>query len=184
MVCTLPASSPSSGSSVTPPGTSTPGRSAGRGQRHHHRGQALVAGGDAEHALARGQRAHQAAQHDRGVVAVRQGVHHAGRALRAAVAGIGAGAGERDGVQRLQLARGFGHQQADFPMAGVIAERDGRAVCSAQAAVRAEDQELRVEQPRRVPAHAGVLRQAEEVAGGRVEQHLRRDGQLPGGPGA
>ena len=40
------------GGSVTPPGTSTHGRSRMRGQGHHHRGQALVAGGDAEHALA------------------------------------------------------------------------------------------------------------------------------------
>ena len=100
MVCTLPASSPSLGGSVTPPGTRTHGQVVQRGQRHHHRRQALVAGGDAEHARARRQRADQPAQHDGGVVAVGQAVHHAGRALRAAVAGVGAEAGERDAAER------------------------------------------------------------------------------------
>ncbi len=72
MVCTLPASSPDSGSSVTPPGTSTAGFFPDRCQRHHHCGQALVAGGHADHTLAGGQRAHQAAQNDRGIVAIGQ----------------------------------------------------------------------------------------------------------------
>ena len=44
-----------------------------RRQRQHHRGQPLVAGRHAEHALARRQRADQPPQHDRRVVAVRRG---------------------------------------------------------------------------------------------------------------
>ena len=81
---------PRSGSSVTPPGTSTHGRSWLRGQRHHHRRQPLVAGRDAEHAAPRRQRSDQPAEDRRRVVAVRQAVEHRRRALRPAVARIGA----------------------------------------------------------------------------------------------
>ena len=69
------------------------------------------------------------------------------------------------------------HEQADFPVAGVIAQRDGRAVGRADAAVGAEDQELLAAERGRVPAHAGILGPAEQVAGGTVEQHLGGDGQ-------
>ena len=61
---------PRSGSSVTPPGTSTHGRSCIAGERHHHRRQALVAGRDAEHAAAGRQRADQPAEDRRRVVAI------------------------------------------------------------------------------------------------------------------
>ena len=66
-----------------------------RGQRHQHRRQALVAGRDANHRAARGQRSDQPPQHQRRVVAIRQAVHHAGGALRAAVARVGDKAGKR-----------------------------------------------------------------------------------------
>ena len=64
---------PRAGGSVTPPGTSTHGRCFEPGQGHHHGRQSLVAGGDAEHALAAGQRADQAAEDDGRVVAIRAG---------------------------------------------------------------------------------------------------------------
>ena len=57
-----------------------------RRQRHHHRRQALVARRHAEHSGPRRQRTNQPSQDDRGVVAIRQAVEHAGRSLRAAVA--------------------------------------------------------------------------------------------------
>ena len=44
-------------------------------------------------------------KHDGGVVAVGQAVHHAGRALRAAVARVGAEAGERDAAAALAAPR-------------------------------------------------------------------------------
>ena len=70
-------------------------------------------------------------------------------------------------------------------MAGVIAERDGRAVGRADAAVRAEDQEFLAAELRRIPAHAGVLRPAEQVAGGPLRAASRRVmGSEPCGPGA
>ncbi len=152
MVCTFAASSPDSGSSVTPPGTST------AGFFPDDASAIIIAGSPLSHVatpitpLPRGQRAHQAAQHHRGIVAKRQRVHHAGGALRAAVAGIGAGARERRGAQRLQLARGFGHQQTHLPVAGVKAQRDGLAILRAQAAVRAQDEELGIEQALRAPS--------------------------------
>ena len=83
----------------------------------------------------------------------------------------------------LQLARGFGDQQADFPVAGVKTERDGLPIFSAHAAVRAENEELGIEQPRGLPAHAGVLGEAEEISRWRVEQHLRAsEAAQPAGP--
>ncbi len=57
-------------------------------------------------------------------------------------------------------------------MAGVIAQRDGRAVGGANAAVGAQDQEFFAAQHSRVPAHAGVLRPAEQIAGGACQQHF------------
>ena len=147
-------------------------------QRHHHRRQTLVAGGHAHHAAAGGQRADQAAEDDRGVVAVGQAVHHAGRALRPAIARVADVARERHRVVAAELlGRGL-HQHADLPMADVIAERDRRAVGRADAAHGAQDQELRAAQLGRVPAHAGVLRQAEQVAAGRVAQIVLIQRQL------
>ncbi len=82
-----------------PAGHQHRGLRAQRRQRHHHRGQTLVACGHAHDAFARGQRAHQPSQHRCGIVAIGQRVHHACGALRAAVAGIGAGSRERRGAQ-------------------------------------------------------------------------------------
>ena len=79
------------GGSVTPPGTSTHGRSCMRGQRHHHRRQALVAGGHAEHARAR-----RAASGSAGGTPCAASLRYGrlsimpGRALGAAVARVGA----------------------------------------------------------------------------------------------
>ena len=112
------------------------------GEGHHHGGESLVAGGDAEDAGAARERADEAAEDEGGVVAIRQRVEHAGGALRAAVARVGAGGGEWDGAERFQLARGGLDEQADFPMAGVIAQRDGGAIRRAEAALRGEDEEL------------------------------------------
>ena len=65
-------------------------------------------------------------------------------------------------------------------MTGVKAESDGGAVWSAQAAVGAEDEDLGAEDAGRVPAHADVLAETEEIAGGLSEQHLGGDGESAG----
>ena len=105
MDCTLPASSPSVGGSVTPPGTSTHGRSCIAARAIIIAGRPLSQVATPITPLPRRQRADQPAQHHRGVVAIGQAVHHAGRALRAAVAGIGAEAGERDAAERTAVPR-------------------------------------------------------------------------------
>ena len=166
IVCTRPASSPSRGSSVTPPGTSTHGRSWLAGERHHHGGQPLVARGDAEDAATRRERSNQAAEDRGGVVAIGEAVEHRRRALRTAIAGIGARGREGDGARALELVRRGLHEQADFPVPGVIAESDRRSVRRADAAVRREDEELFAADGGRLPAHPGVLRPAEDVARG------------------
>ena len=183
MVWTLPASSPSLGGSVTPPGTSTHGRSCMAARAIIIAGSPLSQVATPMTPRSRRQRADQPPQDHRGVVAIGQAVHHAGGALRAAVAGIGAEAGEGDAAERLQLVRRRLHEQADFPVAGVIAERDGRAVGVADAAGRAEDQELAAAQFGRLPAHADVLRPAEQVAARRFAQHLLGQRQAAGGAG-
>jgi len=80
-------------------------------------------------------------------------------------------------MQQLQFARCLGHQQAHLPVAAVKAQSDGLAIFGAQAAMRAQDQKLGIKQPRRLPTHAGILRQAEEVARGLRQQHLGRQRQ-------
>ena len=72
--------------------------------------------------------------------------------------------------------------QADFPMARVITQRDRLAVVAANSTQRAEQQELRPGHPLRVPAHARVLSQAEQVAAGPVAQHLVGQRQAPRRP--
>ena len=143
------------------------------GERHHHRGQALVAGGDAEHATPRRQRPDQPAEDRRCVVPIRQAVEHCRRPLRTAVARVGARAGKRDRPGGCERCRCGFHQQPDLPVAGVIAERDRRPVGSADAAVGGQHQEFAGAELRRIPAHAGVLRPAEQIARRTGAEHLR-----------
>jgi hypothetical protein len=140
------------------------------GDRHHHGRQALVAGRDADDADARRERPDQTAQHHRGVVAIRQRVHHAGRALRPPVTWIGHVTGERHAQRAAQLLRRGAHQQADLPVAGVITEGERAAVVLADAALRAEDQDLGPPHRVGLPAHARVQRPAEEIAAGTFQQ--------------
>ena len=169
---------------MTPPGTRTQGRSCIDSQCDHHRGQAFVACCDAERAAPGGQRTDQTAEYGRRVVAIRQAVEHRVGALRTAIAGIGAIARERNRARLFEFVRRGFHQQADFPVAGVIAQCDGGAVGGADSAVRRENQELFAAERRGIPAHAGVLAQAEEIAGGRSRSISAVSGREPVGPGA
>ena len=94
-------------------------------------------------------------------------------------------AGEGDGAERFEfLGRGV-HEQADFPVAGVIAQRDGRAVGGANAAVGAEDQELLA---RRAPAGSQPMPascdQPKRSPEGRWISISGVTGSAPTGPGA
>ena len=82
---------------------------------------------------------------------------------------------------RLQFLGRFLDQQADLPVAGVIAQRDRLAVRPAQATLGAQDQIRIACDLGRRPAHAGVLGQAEQVARGPVGEHLVGQRQRPGG---
>ncbi len=141
-------------------------------QGHHHRGQPLVAGGDAEHSLAARQRSDQPPEDDRGIVAIRQAVHHPGRPLRAAVARVGNHAGKRHDVEPPQFLGRLLHQHADLPVPRVIAQRDRLAIRGAQPALRAQDQVRIARDLGGRPAHAGVLGQAEQVARRPFLEHL------------
>src|SRR6266446_3966123 len=58
-------------------------------QGHHHRGQSFVASGDADYPGALRERADETPKNLRRLVAIRQAVEHAGRALRAAITRVG-----------------------------------------------------------------------------------------------
>ena len=138
IVCTRPASSPSAGEQRDAARYEHARQIARRGQRHHHRRQALVARRDAEHAAPRRQRSDQAPEDRRRVVPVRQAVEH-----RASCPASGRRRGRctrrQTESRRCSLkSRGRGlHQQPDFPVPRVIPERDRRSVGRADAAVRA-----------------------------------------------
>ena len=180
----LPASSPSRGGKVTPPGTSTPGRCFDPARAIIMAGRPLSQVAIAEHAFAARQRSDQAPEDDRRVVAIRQAVHHPGRALRAAVARVGDHPGERDDVEPPQFLGRFLDEQADLPVARVIPQRDRLAVGPAQAALGAQDQVRVARDLARRPAHAGVLGQAEQVARGPVWSISSVSGSEPAGPSA
>ena len=66
---------------------------------------------------------------------------------------------------------------------GVKPEPDVWASASRTPPLRTQNEELLAARLGRVPAHARVLGQPEEVAAGTVEQHLLGKGQAPGRPG-
>ena len=66
------------------------------GQGHHHSRQAFIAGCDTDDGFAGRQGTDEAAHDDRSVIAVRQGIEHARRALCTAIAGVGNESGSRD----------------------------------------------------------------------------------------
>ena len=182
MVWTLPASSPALRKEGDSARYEDARISAGRGKRHHHGGESLIARSYPEHAFPRRQRAHQAAKDDSRVVAVSERVEHAVGALRPAVAGVGDGSGKGDGVAVAEFAGGLGDEQPDLPVAGVKAERDRSSIRGPHSPVGREDKKLGVEQAGRLPAHARVLREPKKIPGGLMEQHLRRDRQRAGWP--
>ena len=157
------------------------------GEGHHHRGQALVAGGDTDDAFSRRVRTDESAEDRRRVVAVGQGIHHPVGALGAAVAGIADEAGERHAAERGDRFRDFLHQETDLEVTGVITERDGFAIGLADPALGREDEIIAARDLVRGPAHADVLRPAEEVAA-RMRRELflgeGQDSARPGGFGA
>ena len=172
-VCTAPASSPRVGGSVTPPGTIAPASSRNEATAISIAGRPLSQVPTPITPRRSRQAAHEAAQHERGVVAVGERVEHARRALGAPVARVGDVGGERQPAEPVELLGRLAHEQADLPVARVVAERDRRAVVGPHAAQGREDEELVAPDLGRLPAHAGVLGQPEDVAGGPLLQERR-----------
>ena len=137
---------------MTPPGITAPASSPNDASGHRHRRQALVARADRDDAAPRRQAADEPAEDERGVVAVRERVEHPGRSLRSPVARVGDVRRERQGAEPVELLRRLPHEQADLPVAGVVAERHRRPVVRAQAPLRGEDQERVARRLRRAPS--------------------------------
>ncbi len=153
------------------------------GQGHHDRRETFVARRDADDSRPQGERADEAAKNLRGVIAKREAVEHAGRALGAPIARVRAITGEGQGAELPQLqGRGL-DEQADFPVPGVVAQRDRFAVRRAQSALGADDEELFAADFTRIPPHPGVLAQAEDVAARPLAEHPGRERQASGRPG-
>ena len=117
-----------------------------------------------------------------GVVPVWEGVHHAGGALCAAVAGVGAEGGEREAVQAVEFACcGFDHR-GEFEVSGVETEGYRGAVFFSESAGGCEDDELLTHQFGGIPPHTGVLGHAEVVTAGAVREEIGREWQDTCGP--
>ena len=176
-VCTFPASSPCSGISVTPPGTSTAGRS------WLAASAIIIAGSPLSHVatpstprrvgsdrISRRKTVAASLRNGRlSNIAVVPCDRPSHGSVHAAANGIAPAALEHAG-RRLE-------QQPDLPVTGVIPERDRRSIGRANAAVRREHQKLFAAERGGIPSHAGVLRPAEQIAGRPLAQHLGRQRQ-------
>jgi pantetheine-phosphate adenylyltransferase len=65
-------------------------------------------------------------------------------------------------------------------MAGVVTKRDGRAILCPHAAVSGKDKNLLTPERLGGPSHSGILRPAEQITGGFLEEHFGRDRQRAG----
>jgi len=93
-----------------------------------------------------------------------------------ALARIGAVGGVGNGALLAELVGGRGDCQPQFVVARVVTEGHRRAVFGAQSSQRAENHILRTGQPRRLPAHTGILSHPEQIAAGPLAEHLGRQG--------
>ena len=64
------------------------------------------------------------------------------------------------------------HEQANFPVAGMVAERDRLAIWASVPPLGAQDQDVVSINLGRRPAHACILRHSEQVARRPVAQHV------------
>jgi hypothetical protein len=150
------------------------------GQREHRRRQPFVAGCDPDDTGRRRQRPNQSTHHDGGIVAIGQAVEHAGRALGPSVAGVAAVDRKRDRAAFAKAACRLADEQADFPVTGVVSERQRLAVIGAQPAECADDDVLLALQRTGIPPHADVLGESEQIAARLIPQHVRGERQPAG----
>ena len=180
MVCMRAASSPSTGSRVTPPGTRTQGRS------RLDASAIIIAGRPLSHVATPStpRRVGSDRISRRKIVAhrcMRKAVEHRRRALRAAVARIRARGGERDRARLFELASRRFHQQPDFPVSVWYPSATG-VPSGARMPWVDRIRNSRPPSAGRLPPHAGILGPAEQVAGWPLPQHRWREGKGAGGP--
>ena len=176
---------PASGNSVTPPGTRTQGSSCADASAIIMAGRPLSQVATPSTPRRVGSERIRRRKIDRGVVAIGQAVEHRRRSLRTPVARIGARSGKGNRAGALELAGGRLHQQPDFPVAGVVAEGDGRSVRRADAAVRARASGTRGRRAPRAPTpcpHSASTRTGRRKGAPRNISSVR--GNDPAGPGA
>ena len=125
-----------------------------------------------EDSFARGQGSDQAAKDLSRVIPVREAVHHPFRSLRPPVARVGAESSEGHKSPSFQLIRCGLHEQANFPMTGVVAERNWSTVRRANSALSAQNQELLPTQLGRAPPHSDVQAQSEKIAARAFQEHF------------
>jgi hypothetical protein len=151
MVCTAPASSPSRGGRVTPPGTMTQGRSRDPASAIIMAGSPLSQVATPSTPARRGRERMRRRRTSAASLRYGRRIKHARGALRAAIARIADCRGERHGAEGAQLTGGGFDLKRNLPVSGVKAQRDRFSVRRAQAARRAEDEELPVIGALRVP---------------------------------
>ena len=181
--CTRPASSASIGSSVTPPGTSTHGRSWVAASA------IIIAGSPLSHVATPSTPRRVGSERMRRRKTVAASLRYgrlsniAGVPCERPSHGSVHDAGERNRSRAREFSGRRFHQQPDFPVTGVISKGDRRSVRCADSTVGREHQELPPSECRGVPAHAGVLRPAEEIARRAFPEHLRGQWQRADGTG-
>ena len=178
MVCTRPASSPFAPAERDAARHEHARKVAAARERHHHRGQALVAGRDADHAAACRQRSDQPAENRRGVVPVGQAVEHA--VVPCERPSHGSVQAPANGTAPAAVKLPLRLPSAGRPPSGRCDSR-ARSACRRRRGCRRGCDSIRNSRAPSfagIPAHAGVLRPAEEVA--------RRTGRgaSPGSAGA
>ncbi len=115
-------------------------------------------------------------------MAVREAINHAVSALGAAIARVGTKAREGNGLQSAKFVRRRMDQQADLPVAGMIAQRDGTPIGRAKSALRAENQKVFASDFSRIPSHASILRKPKKIAAWAVPEQFLCQRQTAGRP--
>ena len=114
-------------------------------------------------ATASRQRTDQTPHDDRRIVAIRQTVEHARRALGTTITRIGTIGGIWDPTEAGHLSCRRFHEQTHFPMPCVITQRDGRTIGGTNATQGADQEKFGSPQMCRIPAHTRILAEGEDV---------------------
>src|SRR5262245_36472874 len=113
----------------------------GRECQHGGR-QPLITSGHPDQAAPERQRSNEAPKYRGCVVTVGQAVHHPRRSLRSPVTRVADEGGKGQTFELIELLGGGPHQQTDFPMTGVIAQRNRVSVFSPNATLSSQNEKL------------------------------------------